>query len=81
MAYNKKKTEGNISSLKNAKVLKIMKNKESTYQVGFFSSFEDDFIIDVIKYKTKSGAYTEKNTIANKDMPKWIEIYKNEGFN
>lgn len=70
----------NVALFKDAKVLKTMKKEGSYDTIGFFSFYKDDFMIEVVKYKTKKGTLVEHNTIIEKDMKRWIEIYEKEGF-
>jgi hypothetical protein len=76
MAKNK---HGNISKYKKAKILATMTKGNGT--ISFISLDEDDWLIDVVKHKTKSGCIIESNTIIAKDMDRWQEIYSQEGYN
>ena len=41
---------------------------------------ENDFLVYVTKYKTKSGDISEQSIVLKTDIPRWIEIYEKEGF-
>ena len=70
---------GNISKYKNVKTLLTM-NSIGLNSVSFIATDKDEWFIDVIKHKTKSGIIHECNTIIAKDIERWKQIYLQEGF-
>lgn len=79
MGYEKKK-ERYISEFETFKLLKTMEKPKSTYGVEFRTDDPEEELIDVLKYRKKSGAVTERNIIMDTQVERWIQIYKNDGF-
>ena len=40
----------------------------------------DEWFIDIVKYRKKSGVVTEHFMILQKDLEDWINSYKKDGF-
>lgn len=61
------------------KVLQVLYS-EGHNEVSFITNDEDEWLIDVYKYTKKNKKIIEHNLILYKDIDRWIEIYKKEGF-
>jgi hypothetical protein len=79
MGYEKKK-ERYISDFEGFKILKIMEKQKSIFRVEFRTDDPEEELVDVLKYRKKSGAVTERNIIMDTQVERWTQIYKNEGF-
>jgi hypothetical protein len=80
MAFPVKKEKlGNISKYNTKKIICTLPSN-GLHSVSFIGTDEDNWFVDVVKYKTKSGIIQESCMIVAKDIPRWREIYRGEGF-
>jgi hypothetical protein len=75
----KVKTKENVSNYKNFTRLFTMSKEKSPCTVVFCYE-EDEFLVHVIKHKTKTGVISESSIILAPEIDNWIEIYRKEGF-
>lgn len=81
MAYKKKdKVIQNISEFSAYKELLRMKKKRSPHSVLFCIEEKEDWFINCIEYRTKSGVIIHDDCINVKSMPGWISWHKNLGW-
>ena len=66
----------NISDFHKYKVIKTLKKKRSPYKISFLLEPKEDWLIDVVKYKNKSGEVTHMSLITANDVDEWIRRYK-----
>jgi len=52
----------------------------SPISILFCTDDEDEWLIDIVKYRTRSQEVTNNFVILAKDLERWIEIYENQGF-
>ena len=71
---------GNISQYEGYNCLLTMTKPKSPLSVGFFSPPEDNFMINVVRYKTKSGEIVYDSQIIEPDLPQFIRSYERDGF-
>ena len=75
----KKKSLGNISKYKDSEIIFLVENK--TYSVLFCTTdLPDKWLIDMVKYKTKTGEIVDDCMITEDDLDHWKSYYDNKGF-
>jgi len=77
----KNKNYDNISKYKSYK--KIYKfSKPKSYKVIEFmtNDLPDEWLIDIVEYRKKSGVITLDFMILQKEITKWIDKYKSDGY-
>lgn len=74
-----KKVAENISEYSHFKIVQKMIKPKSPCTV-IFCHDSDDFLVYVIKYKTKTGAISDSSIIIRPDIPAWTNMYEREGF-
>jgi len=81
MAYKKKKVTQNISDFDNHKKICELKKAHSPATILFCTEdLPDEWLIDVLEYKTKSGVITENYGVNAKSMPGYIDFLGKCGF-
>ncbi|MFA5154041.1 MAG: hypothetical protein WC554_15935 [Clostridia bacterium] len=80
LGKNKEKVKENIKDYSHFKTLFIMTKLKSIFTVIFCFNPEDDYIVYVIRYRTKSGMISESSVVLQPDIPRWTRIYEEEGF-
>lgn len=75
-----KKEPGNVSQFKEYKCLVRMEKPKSPLSVCFFEDPEDDFLIHVVRFKTKSGVINYESMIIEPDLEKFIHSYERDEF-
>ena len=79
MAYKKKVTE-NISDYDNYKKICELKKDRSPITILFCTDdLPDEWLIDVVEYRTKSGVVSETYMISSKEMPGYIDFCGKDG--
>lgn len=79
--YNKKPKEiKNISDFSSYKELAKFKKEKSYQTLVFLTNDPEEWLIDVIYYRTKSGVVTHESCIIAKDMPDWIKWQERIGW-
>ena len=78
----KKKITQNITDFENHKKFCGLKKAHSPITILFCTEdFPDEWLIDVVEYRTKSGDVTETYYITSKEMPGYIEFCGKDGHN
>ena len=80
LGKNKEKVKENIEIYSHFKTICTMTKAKSPCTVKICYDSDDDYIIYVIKYKTKSGMISESYIVLQPEIARWIEIYEQEGF-
>jgi len=66
---------------KNFKKLYKLTKPRSPLCIEFMTEdLPDEWFIDIVKYRKKSGVVTEHFMILQKDLEDWINSYKKDGF-
>lgn len=71
---------GNISKYSNSKLLVHMTKPRSHNSVKFFTDDEDEWLIDKVIYKTRSGEIVLDEGIVAKDFDHFIKRFEEEGY-
>ena len=71
---------GNIKDFASRKTLFTLLKLRGLSSVAFVEDSEDKWFVDVMTYKTKSGAITETNYIIAKDIEGWTRQMGNMGY-
>ena len=66
----------NISDFSKYKQLYKLKKKRSPQVLVFLQGPKDDWLIDVIKYKNKTGEVVHMSLITLDDVEEWVERYQ-----
>jgi len=53
---------------------------KSPISILFCTEDKDEWLIDIVKYRTRSQEVTNHFVILRKDLERWIEIYTKQGF-
>lgn len=81
MAYTKKEKTSYISKYDNHKVLKRFNKPKSPKTIMFCTKdFPDEWLVDYLEFKTKSGIVTYDVFITASQLPKYYEDLLKEGF-
>ena len=75
-----KKEPGNVSQYKENPILLRMEKPKSPLSVCFFQSLEDDFFVNVVRFKTKSGEISYDSMIIKPDFDQFVRSYERDGF-
>jgi len=82
--YNKKPEEPkeikNISDFSAYKKLLRFEKERSPHTLVFLTNDPEEWFINVIHYRTKSGVITRDDYIIAKDIPDWIKWYEGMGW-
>jgi len=81
--YNKKVEEKvikNISEFSDYKEIAKFEKPRSPRTLVFLTNDPDEWFIDIIYYKTKSGIVTTEEYIIAKDLPDWIRWKEGLGW-
>lgn len=71
----------NISSYSKHKILVAMTKPRSAYSVYFtVEDPKDDWLINVVRFKTKTGECAHECMIIKPDLERQIESYEKDGF-
>lgn len=62
------------------KLYKLTKPRSPMFIEFMTDDLPDEWLIDVIRYKRKSGIIIEHYVILRKQLEGWINMYKNEGW-
>ena len=76
----KEKERKNISEFSAYKVLGRMKKKRSPHSILICTEDPEEWFIDFVEYRTKSGVVMHDDFIIAKDLPGWISWHKNLGW-
>ena len=81
MAYAKKKKETHLISEfdKYKKICELTKARSPVTILFCTEDLPDEWLIDVVEYRTKSGVITETYMITSKDMPGYIAFCGKDG--
>ncbi len=75
------KSSGNITSYSKHKILVAMTKPRSAFSIYFtIEDPSDDWLINVVRFKTKSGEIVEECMIIKPDFETRIESYEKDGF-
>jgi hypothetical protein len=81
MAYKKKITQ-NITDFDKYKKICELKKTHSPITILFCTEdLPDEWLIDVVEYRTKSGVVSDTYYVTSKDMPEYIEFCVKDGHN
>lgn len=70
----------NISKYNGSEVILKMKKQGSPFVVWFIPDNEDDFLINVVRFFTKSGTISDESLIIKSDLERRIDSLQYEGF-
>ena len=76
----KEKTFTNIKDFSTNKVLHTLTKPHSFQTTVFIEDEEDNWLINVISFKTKSGLITNSSMIIRKDVDDWLRHLINLGY-
>jgi len=78
----KKKKEQHISEFGDSfkKLYKLAKPRSPLYIELMTDDLPDEWLIDVVKYRKKSGIVTDNFLITQKEIPQWLIWLEKEGF-
>lgn len=84
MAYNRKKKEdkyiSEFSDEKFKKYFKLTKPRSPLCIEFMTDDLPDEWFIDVVTYRRKSGIVTDHFIIIQKEIDQWLEWLKKDGF-
>lgn len=82
MAYIKKEPEKQfIAKFDKYKKLNLFTKKRSPISILFCTNdLPDEWLIDVVRYKTKTGLIVENFMILGKQMPNYMEMMKKDEY-
>jgi len=81
MAYTKKKVDVHIDAFSKYKVLKEYKKARSPITVLFCTKdLPDEWLIDVVEYKTKSGIISDNYMIIAKQLDFYDKLMNKHNF-
>jgi hypothetical protein len=76
-----KKNYGHIDKYKTYKKLYKLSKPKSPIIIEFITNdLPDEWLIDIIEYKNKTGLITLDFMILQKELNKWLNRYKDNGF-
>jgi len=82
MARAKKEKETqDISEFAGYKELLRMKKPRSPHSILFCTEDPEEWFVNCVEYKSKSGKVVHDDFIIMKDMPGWVSWHKNLGWN
>ena len=71
----------NISAYSKHKILVAMTKPKSAYSIYFtVEDPKDDWLVNIVRFKTKTGECVYEVMVINPDMEDHIKIYENDGF-
>jgi hypothetical protein len=70
----------NISEFSSYKELERFKKKRSPHTLVFLTNDPDEWFIDCIEYRSKSGVVIHDDLIIAKDLLDWIRWHKSMGW-
>lgn len=70
---SKAKDKTSIEEFKNHRLLYRLKKKRSPLGMDFYIEKGEDWFIDVVTYRRKSGVITNESMITEKDLEDWVE--------
>jgi hypothetical protein len=76
----KEKIERNISEFANWKCKFTLTKPRGLLSIGFYVNPEDSWFLEVVTYKTKSGAISETSMIIEKDVATWKSHMSSSGY-
>lgn len=75
-----RKAGDNISQFNGSEVLLKMIKQHSTLSIAFFTDKDDDWLIHIVWYKTKTGEISHESMIIRPDVEQWERSCEREGF-
>ena len=79
LGKNKEKVIENIEEYSKFKTLFTMSKPKSPCTVTFCHE-DDQWIVYIMRYKTKSGKISELHIVLGEDVARWTKIWEQEGF-
>ena len=79
-AQKVKTSEENISQYENHNLLFKMEKPKSIYSVSFYEDPKDDFMINAVEYKKKTGEITHDSLIIQPDIENFVRNFERSGF-
>lgn len=77
----KKKINKSIEDFKKfKKYFKYSKPRSPLFIEFMTDDFPDEWLIDIVRYRKKSGVVTDHFVILQKDLEHWKSIYEKDGF-
>jgi hypothetical protein len=77
----KEKKVGNISEYENFTPLIKMEKPRSPFSVWFMlEDPKDDWLINIVRFKTKTGELAYECMVIKPDLERQIELYEKDGF-
>lgn len=70
----------NIEDFKKHSVLHTLTKKRSPIVIKFLLEDGEDWLVDVVRYKRKSGEVTKEQVIILKDVDHWLRMFAQSGF-
>jgi len=71
----------NVSDFVEFKELLRMKKPRSPHSILFCTDdFPDEWFIQCVEYRSKSGVVVHDDCINSKDMPQWVSWHENMGW-
>ena len=75
-----KESEGNISKYEEYEIIISMEKTKSIFAVNFYKNPEDDFMINAVEYKKKTGEITHDSLIIRPDIEGFVRNFERSGF-